>query len=73
MDQQRDDELNLESFNPFIEYDDTKSCLEFVILAVCRNMNINGLQVSARSESSNSNKPRPLLFSPTATNTFPSS
>jgi hypothetical protein len=29
-----------------MDYEDTKSCLEFVILAVCRNMNINGLQVS---------------------------
>lgn len=44
-DRDRREELNLEEFDQFKEYDDTESCLEFIILALCRNISINGLQV----------------------------
>lgn len=41
----KNEELDLETFDPYIEYSDTRSCLEFFVLAICRNIRINAIQV----------------------------
>ena len=40
-------ELNLETFDPFVEYGDAPNCLGFVILAICKNIQVNALQAAS--------------------------
>lgn len=40
-------ELNLETFDPFIEYSQTQNCLGFVLLAICKNIQVNALQAAS--------------------------
>lgn len=47
-------ELNLETFDPFIEYHQAPNCLAFVLLSICKNIQVNALQ--AASLLANSNK-----------------
>lgn len=47
-------EINLDNFDPFVEYDQSTSCLGFTLLAICKNIQVNAMQ--AASLLSNSNK-----------------
>jgi hypothetical protein len=40
-------ELNLETFDPFIEYQQAENCLGFVLLAICKNIQVNALQAAS--------------------------
>lgn len=40
-------ELNLETFDPFVEYSEAPNCLGFVILAICKNVQVNALQAAS--------------------------
>lgn len=40
-------ELNLETFDPFIEYSQAQNCLGFVLLAICKNIQVNALQAAS--------------------------
>ncbi len=40
-------ELNLETFDPYVEYSDAPNCLGFVLLAICKNIQVNALQAAS--------------------------
>ena len=40
-------ELNLETFDPYIEYNDAPNCLGFIILSICKNIQINAIQAAS--------------------------
>lgn len=40
-------ELNLETFDPFIDYKEAQNCLGFVLLAICKNIQVNALQAAS--------------------------
>lgn len=40
-------ELNLETFDPFVEYSEAQNCLAFVLLAICKNIQVNALQAAS--------------------------
>jgi hypothetical protein len=40
-------ELNLETFDPFIEFSQAPNCLGFVLLAICKNIQVNALQAAS--------------------------
>ena len=39
--------LSLETFDPFIEYSKAANCLSFILLAICKNIQVNAVQAAS--------------------------